>query len=157
MTSLTALRWVGALGASVAAYVHLSLFRQGYSDIPIANIGTQFLLNAVTGVVIAVGLLAPLVIRSLPAWTTRLVAVSGVVWSVMSLVAYTLAHSDSGWMGYNDGPAFFQPSPEGALSVFSELAVLAAAVGVLVVVRSGSSRGPGITMPVSREGREPLR
>lgn len=139
MTSRTPLRWLGALGASVAAYAHLSLYRQGYSDIPIANIGTQFLLNAIGGLAIAVGLLAPLAIRSLPAWTTRVVAVSGVVWSVMSLVAYTLSHSDYGWMGYNDGPGFFQPSPEGALSVVSEIAVLVAVVGILVTSRGGRS------------------
>jgi 4-amino-4-deoxy-L-arabinose transferase-like glycosyltransferase len=129
----TPARWFGAIGAAVTAYAHISLYRAGYSDIPVANIGTQFLLNAAGGIAVAVGLLAPLFIASLPSWTTKAAAGLGIVWSVMSLVAYTLSHSDRGWMGYNDGPAFFQPSPEGAMSVFGELAVLVATVVIIAV------------------------
>jgi len=129
----TALRWIGAVGALVAAYAPLSLYQDGYKDIPVANIGIQFLLNAIGGIAIAIALIAPLFVSSLPTWTTRAAAVGGVVWSTLSLLAYVLSHSDRGWMGYNDGPAFFQPSPEGALTLFSEAAVLVACVTILTL------------------------
>ncbi|MEO6653512.1 MAG: hypothetical protein ABIP17_12740 [Ilumatobacteraceae bacterium] len=141
----TAPRWIGAVGALVAAYAHISLYQDGYKDIPIANIGTQFLLNALGGIAIAIALIAPTFLSSLPPWTTRAAAAIGIAWSAVSLLAYVLSHSDRGWMGYNDGPAFFQPAPEGALTVFSEAAVLIACVVLLafptVIGRRGVNDG----------------
>ena len=137
MNLTTVARWIGAAGAAIAASAHISLYQDGYRDIPIANIGTQFLLNAAAGIAIAVGLLAPIVLPALPRWTTKTAAAGGVVWAVMSLLAYTLSHSDRGWMGYRDGPGFFMPSPEGALSVFSEATVLLACVLLLAVPLAG--------------------
>ena len=128
------IRVIGAIGATVAAFAHFSLYRAGYSDVPVANIGAQFLLNAVAGIVIAVALVGTATSR-VPHWATRFAASSGIAWAAMSLVAYTLSHSDRGWMGYRDGPAFFAPSPEGAMSVFGEAAVLVACVMLLAVGR----------------------
>lgn len=126
------IRVIGAIGAAVAAVAHISLYRAGYSDIPVANIGAQFLLNAVAGIVMAVALVVTAVSRVQP-WATRLTALSGIAWAAMSLVAYTFSHSDRGWMGYRDGPDFFVPSPEGAMSVFGEAAVLVVCAMLLAI------------------------
>ncbi len=139
MTS-TALRWIGAAGALIAAATHLSLYRDGYRDIPVAHIGTQFLLNALSGIAIAVALVAPLFMSSLPAWTTKVAALAGVGWGTVSLLAYALSHSDRGWMGYNDGPGFFQPAPEGAVTVASEAVVLIACIALATLSAGSASR-----------------
>lgn len=128
-------RLIGATGAAVASYAHISLYRAGYSDIPVANIGLQFLLNATAGIAIAIALLVTMA-SSVPAWVTKATAVSGIAWAAISLVAYSLSHSDRGWMGYRDGPDFFVPSPEGAMSVFGEAAVLVAGAVLLGVGRA---------------------
>lgn len=139
----TVLRWIAATGALIASLTHLSLYFDGYRDIPIANVGTQFLLNAISGIAIAVALLASLFVSSLPRWTTKIAALIGVGWSGLSLVAYTLSHSNRGWMGYNDGPGFFEPAPQGAVTVFSEATVLVACLALAVLFSSRASRSNG--------------
>ncbi len=137
MSITTPARVIGAIGAAVAAYAHISLYRAGYSDIPVANIGPQFLLNAAAAIAITIGLLATMVMSVLPPWVTRATAAIGMVWATISLVAYSLSHSDRGWMGYRDGPDFFVPSPEGAMSVFGEAAVLVACAILVVMGTAG--------------------
>lgn len=121
------IRIVAALSALVAGYAHVKLYFDGYKDIPVANIGLQFLLNALTAVVIAGGLVAPLLTDRLPAWVGRFTPLLGVGWASMSLLAFWLARTSSGWMGFNDVPGL-NPSPEAALSVFPEILVLVGCV-----------------------------
>ena len=139
MTS-TPLRWIGAVGALIAAATHLSLYQDGYKDIPIANIGTQILLSALAGIAIAIALVTPLFVSSLPSWTTKLAALAGIGWGAMSLLAYSLSLADRGWMGYNDGPGFFQPAPQGVVTVISEAAVLIVCVALVALSTGSASR-----------------
>ncbi|NND75671.1 MAG: hypothetical protein HKN44_11760 [Ilumatobacter sp.] len=127
------LRIVAAVAALVAGYAHLKLYNDGYKDIPIANIGTQFLLNALGAVVIAAGLVAPLVVRTLPSWVRWSAPVAGIGWSAMSLLAFWLSRTSRGWMGFRDGPGL-NPAPEAALSVFPEIAVLVCCVALLIPI-----------------------
>lgn len=124
------LRIIAAIAALIAGYAHLKLYFDGYKDIPIANIGTQFLLNALSAVAIAAGLVAPLVIKKLPAWVSWSAPLAGVGWAAMSLLAFTMSRTSTGWMGFRDGPGFV-PAPEAALSVFPEIAVLVCSIVLL--------------------------
>ena len=132
---------VMAASTLVGGYAHLKLYNDGYKDIPVGNIGRQFLLNAIGAVAIAVGLVLALVLAVLPAWLGRVAAGGGVVWGAISLVAFAVARTDRGWFGFTDQPGL-NPSPEAALAVFGEAATVALGVAVLVLgVLSASARG----------------
>jgi hypothetical protein len=81
---------VMATSTLVGGYADLELYDDGYNDIPVGNIGGQFLLNAIGAVAIA----------------------GGVVWGAISLVALFVARTDGGWFGFTDRPGL-DPSPEG--------------------------------------------
>ena len=73
VTPSAILRIVAAAAALVSGYAHLSLYNDGYKDIPSdfggigpIDIGTQFLLNALGALAIALGLVLPLVVKSMP-------------------------------------------------------------------------------------------
>jgi len=117
------LRFVAAAAALVAGYAHISLYNQGYNDIPVGNIGVQFLLNALSAVVIAFGLLAPVVVPKLPTLVRWAAPAAGVAWGATSLLAFFVARTDSGWFGFVDVPGL-NPSPEAQLSVFPEIIVV---------------------------------
>jgi hypothetical protein len=132
---------VMAASALVGGYAHLKLYNDGYKDIPVGNIGRQFLLNAVGAVAIAVGLLLVYVVRVLPTWIGKVAAAAGVLWGAISLVAFFVARTNGGWFGFTDQPGL-NPSPEAALAVFAEATTIALGVAVLVVdVISGSAPG----------------
>ena len=126
------IRIIVPLSALVAGYAHVKLYLDGYKDIPIANIGLQFLLNAITAVVIAGGLAAPMLTDRLPAWVGRFTPLLGLGWAAMSLLAFWLSRTSGGWMGFNDGPGL-NPAPEAALSVFPEIVVLIGCAGLSAV------------------------
>src|SRR5829696_2395681 len=115
---------VMAASALVGGYAHLKLYNDGYKDIPVGNIGRQFLLNAVGAVAIAVGLLLVYVVRVLPTWIGKVAAAAGVVWGAISLVAFFVARTGESWFGFTDQPGL-NPSPEAALAVFAEIATVA--------------------------------
>ena len=132
---------VMAASALVGGYAHLKLYNDGYKDIPVGNIGRQFLLNAIGAVAIAAGLVLTLVLGVLPVWLGRVAAAGGVVWGAISLVAFFVARTSSGWFGFTDQPGL-NPSPEAALAVFGEAITVALGVAVLVLgVLSASARG----------------
>jgi hypothetical protein len=122
-----------AMAAStlVGGYAHLRLYTDGYKDIPVGNIGRQFLLNAAGAVAIAAGLLLTLVVPVLPRLVGWLAAAGGVLWGAVSLVAFFVARTSGGWFGFTDQPGL-NPSPEAALAVFSEAATAMLGVAVLV-------------------------
>ncbi len=114
MTPTATLRVIGAVAALVGGYAHLSLYNDGYKDIPVGNIGEQFLANALGALAIALGLVVPLFVRQLPDLIWKLAAVGGLVWAVVSLVAsYFAKRTDDGWFGFVDQPGL-EPSPEAA-------------------------------------------
>jgi len=75
---------VMAASTVVGGYAHLELYNDGYEDIPVGNIGRQFLLNAIGAVAIAVGL----VMAVLPAWPGRVAAGGGIAWGAIWFVAF---------------------------------------------------------------------
>ena len=118
---------------------HLSLYNDGYKDIsdefgaigPL-GIGDQFLLNTVGSVAIALGLVLPLFVR-LPDLIWKLAAAGGIVWALISLVAsYFAKRTDGGWFDFVDQPGL-KPSPEAAMSVFSEVIVLVEMIYLLAL------------------------
>ena len=155
MTPIAILRVIGAAAALVGGYAHLALYNnEGYKDIssdigdigPL-DVGEQFLLNAIGGLLIAVGLLASLVVRQLPAVLWKLAALGGIAWASISLVAsYFAKETTRGWFGFQDRPGL-EPAPEAAMSVFSEIVVLVAMVVALVLAMrrpvSGRARDVG--------------
>ena len=127
------LRAIGAAAVLVRGYAHLSLYNDGYKDIPVGNIGEQFLANALGALAIALGLVAPMFVRRLPDLVWKLAALGGVAWAVVSLVAsYFAKRTDDGWFGFVDQPGL-KPAPEAAMSVFSEVIVLVAMIGLLAL------------------------
>ena len=69
----------------------------------------------------------------MPSLVWKLAAVGGIVWSAISLLAFYLAHeTDGGWFDYTDQPGL-KPSPEAALSVFSEIIVLVTMIILLAL------------------------
>lgn len=56
-------------------------------------------------VAIAVGLVAAGVVRIVPGWVGRLAAASGIAWGAVSLIAFYVARTSSGWFGFTDNPA----------------------------------------------------
>ncbi len=133
MTPTVILRVIGAVAALVGGYAHLSLYNDGYKDIPIGNIGEQFLANALGAVAIALGLVVPLFVKQLPDLVWKLAAVGGLVWAVVSLVAsYFAKRTDDGWFGFVDQPGL-KPAPEAALSLISEIIVLVTMVALLAL------------------------
>lgn len=129
------LRIIAALAALVAGYAHISLYNDGYKDIPVGNIGVQFLLNALGAVVIAVGLLAPVLARGLSSIVRFAAPTMGVVWGAISLVAFFVARTESGWFGFVDMSGL-NPSPEAQLSVFPEIIVVLTCAILLATARS---------------------
>jgi hypothetical protein len=133
VTPTVVLRVIGAAAALVGGYAHLSLYNDGYKDIPVGNIGEQFLANALGAVAIALGLVLPLFIRQLPDLVWKLAALGGVVWAAISLVAsYFAKRTDDGWFNFVDEPGL-EPSPEAALSLVSEVIVLVTMIALLVL------------------------
>jgi hypothetical protein len=129
----TILRFVVAAAALVGGYAHLSLYNDGYKDIPVGHIGAQFLLNAIGAVGLAVGLVAPLAIAAIPRWTTRVVAAGATLWAGIGLVAFWRARTSSGWFGYRDQPGL-NPKPEAPMAVYGEIVVLIGALALLVML-----------------------
>jgi hypothetical protein len=139
VTPTAILRILGAAAALIGGYAHLSLYNDGYKDIPSElggigplDIGDQFLLNTVGAILIAFGLVLPLFVR-MPDIVWKLAAVGGVVWAAISLIAsYFAKRTDDGWFDFVDQPGL-KPAPEAAMSVFSEIIVLVAMIALLAL------------------------
>jgi hypothetical protein len=137
VTPSAILRVVAAAAALVGGYAHLSLYNDDvykYRDIEVANIGTTFLLNAIGGLFIALGLVLPLFIKSMPDAVWKFSAVMGGLWAAISLIAFYFAHeTDGGWFGFVDQPGL-KPSPEAAMAVFSEIIVLVSVIALFALM-----------------------
>jgi hypothetical protein len=141
VTPSAILRIVAAAAALVSGYAHLSLYNDGYNDIPSEfggigpiDIGTQFLLNAIGALAIALGLVLPLFVKSMPDGVWKFSAAMGGLWAAISLIAFYFAHeTDGGWFGFTDQPGL-KPSPEAAMSVFSEIIVLVSVIALFALM-----------------------
>jgi hypothetical protein len=125
----------GIVAAStlVGGFAHLMLYNDGYKDIPVGNIGPQFLLNAVGAVAIAAGLIAAIVVQAVPAWVGKLALVAGVAWGAVSLTAFFVARTSGGWFGFVDQPGL-NPSPEAAMAVVAESVTVALGLVLLAAL-----------------------
>lgn len=84
----TALRWIAAIGTAVSAIVHGYLFLDGFSAVSVT--GPMFAVNAVSGIVIAIALIAS------THWVWRFLAVG---FNGMSLLALLISHTEAGFFG----------------------------------------------------------
>jgi hypothetical protein len=130
-----------AAAVLIGGFTHLQLYAsEGYKDIPVGNIGKQFLLNFITALVIAAGLLVPLVVRNrLLSWAHLGAAGGGVIWAAIALIAFKLARTDTGWFGFQDAPGL-NPSPQAALAVFSEAATVVLGLALVGLTLAWTSR-----------------
>jgi hypothetical protein len=87
----TALRRIAAVGTAISAVVHGYLFLDGWSVVPV--VGPLFAVNAVTGGVIAVALIAS------AHWAWRFLAVG---FNALSLAALALSHTPTGLFGLRE-------------------------------------------------------
>jgi hypothetical protein len=109
-------RWVAAVGVLVSAAVHLVLWAQGYSDIPV--VGPMFLLNAAGGVVLSVLLVV---------WKHWLPLVGGIAFGAATLVAFVLS-TTVGFYGVHETFAGVNELVAAAAEI---VAVVAAAVALV--------------------------
>lgn len=123
----TALRRVAAVGTAISAMVHGYLFLTGWSTVPVT--GPMFALNAVSGIVIAVALIAS------AHWVWRFLAVG---FNGMSLLALLIAHTPGGFFGTRE---MFWDSWQIMAAVSEAVALVAAALALLAWWRS--RRTPG--------------
>lgn len=113
----TGLRRVAALGTAVSAVVHGYLFLDGWSAVAVT--GPLFALNAVAGVVIAVGLLVS------AHWVWRFLAVG---FNGLSLLALLISHTPSGFFGTRE---MFWDSWQITALVSEAVALVAAGLALL--------------------------
>lgn len=119
------MRGIGALLLATQGSVHLSLWRDGYAEIPV--IGPLFLGGAIAAFVLA---LAVLVTKS------RVVLGIGVLLSLGQIAAYAVS-SNVGLFGFET--QWTLSGPEGA-ALLSELL---AAAALIILVRWRQTAGPG--------------
>ena len=120
-----------AASALVGGFAHLRLYNDGYKDIPVGNIGEQFLLNAAGAAAIAVGLVSAIVLRIVPRWVGWLAAAGAIAWGAISLIAFFVARTSGGWFGFTDQPGL-NPAPEAAIAVTSESVAIVLGAALLV-------------------------
>jgi hypothetical protein len=87
----TTLRRIAAVGTAISAVVHGYLFLDGWSIVPV--VGALFGVNAVTGAIIAVALIAS------AHWVWRFLAVA---FNALSLLALALSHTPGGLFGLRE-------------------------------------------------------
>lgn len=81
-------RWLAAAGTAVSAAVHAYLYFDGWSSVPVT--GPLFLVNALTGLAIAVGLVLS------RHWVWRFLAVG---FNAVSIAALLISHTEAGFFG----------------------------------------------------------
>jgi hypothetical protein len=128
-------RIVAAVLVLVAGYIHLKLYFDSYRDVPNANLGRSFLLNAAAAVVVAVLLVL---------WRSPWSLVAGLVLVDATLLGFGLSRTSRGIFEFTENG--FQPSPEAAISLIAEIG---AAVVLLVLLflelRPAESRPAAVT------------
>ncbi|WP_156250276.1 hypothetical protein [Pseudactinotalea terrae] len=114
----TALRRIAAVGTAISAVVHGYLFLDGWSIVPV--VGPLFAVNAVSGAVIAVALIAS------AHWAWRFLAVG---FNALSLGALLISHTPTGFFGLREG---FWDSWQVIALVSESVGLIAAGLALLV-------------------------
>jgi hypothetical protein len=115
-------RILAAVLVLIGGYIHLKLYFDGYRDIPDANLGRSFLLNAAAALVVAVALVV---------WRNVWALVAGLVLVNATLVGFGLSRTSRGIFGFTESG--FQPSPEATISVIVEIAAAVVLIALLYV------------------------
>lgn len=111
---------VAALLVLASGLIHLRLYFDGYRDVPDANLGRSFLLNAAAALVVAVLLFV---------WRNPLALVAGLLLVNATLVGFGLSRTGRGIFGFTESG--FQPSPEAVLSLIVEVGAAVVLLGLL--------------------------
>jgi hypothetical protein len=129
-------RVVAAVLVLIGGYIHLKLYFDGYRDIPDANLGRSFLLNAAAAVVVAAALVL---------WRNVWALVAGLVLVNATLIGFGLSRTSRGIFGFTESG--FQPSPEAAISLVVEIgaAVILIALLYLELSAPAPARRPAVT------------
>lgn len=90
------LRILAAMGSFASAIVHLWLYVDSWSAIPV--VGPLFLMNAIAGTLIAIGL----IIQAGPAWLSPTWLLAAFGFNGLSAIALLLAHTDTGFFGVRE-------------------------------------------------------
>ena len=130
-------RWtrvVGAVLSLVGGAAHLWLYRQGYRDVPNANLGRSFLAHAA-----ASGFVAGLLVLAIgPLWR-KLSALAGIGLAVGGLAAIAISRTSRGLFGFTEHG--LQPAPEGLIVVGAEIGMIVAlAMSIVIEWRQQSPR-----------------
>ncbi len=115
-------RVLAAVLVLIGGYIHLKLYFDGYRDIPDANLGRSFLLNAAAALVVAVALVV---------WRSVWSLVAGLILVNATLVGFGLSRTSRGIFGFTESG--FQPSPEAAISLVVEIGAAAVLIALLFV------------------------
>ena len=128
-------RVLAAVLVLIGGYIHLKLYFDGYRDVPDANLGRSFLLNAAAALVVAVALVV---------WRNVLALVAGLILVNATLVGFAMARTSRGIFGFTESG--FQPSPEATISVIVEVgaAVVLIALLYLELREPAPARQPAI-------------
>ena len=115
-------RVVAAVLVLIGGYIHLKLYFDSYRDVPDANLGRSFLLNAAAALVVAVLLVV---------WRNPLALVAGLVLVNATMIGFGLSRTGNGIFGFTE--TGFQPSPEAAISLIVEIGAAVILIALLFV------------------------
>jgi hypothetical protein len=124
-------RVVAAVLVLIGGYIHLKLYFDGYRDVPNANLGRSFLLNAAAALVVAVVLVV---------WRSPLALVLGLVLVNATLLGFGMSRTGSGIFGFTE--TGFQPSPEAAISLIVEIGAAIVLIALLFLELQAPARAP---------------
>jgi hypothetical protein len=129
-------RVLAAVLVLIGGYIHLKLYFDGYRDVPDANLGRSFLLNAAAALVVAVALVV---------WRNVWALVAGLVLVNATLIGFGMSRTSKGIFGFTESG--FQPSPEAAISVIVEIgaAIVLIALLYLELREPAPARQPALT------------
>jgi hypothetical protein len=122
-------RWVAAALVLAGGSIHLKLYFDGYRDVPDANLGRSFLLNAAASLVVAILLVV---------WRHPLALVAGLVLVDATLVGFAMGRTGDGIFGFTERG--LNPSPEAVLSLVVEIGAAVVLILLLIVELRGTSR-----------------
>src|SRR5438874_2168570 len=127
-------RVVAALLILIGGAIHLKLYFDSYRDVPNANLGRSFLLNAAASLVVAVLLVV---------WRHPLALVAGLVLVNATLIAFAVSRTSKGIFGFTE--TGFNPSPEAVLSLVFEIGAAVVLLFLLVLEWASPRRDVAVT------------
>jgi plastocyanin len=128
MSTTRLMRYGASALLLIGGWVHLKLYFDGYRDVPDANLGRSFLLNALASVVVAVAI----AVRP-----ERIVRYAGIAVAAGTLGAFALSRTDRGIFGFTESG--LHPSPEALIALVAELGAIGLLVASLVLERRNAS------------------